>query len=282
MRSPPRSRAGRTTRPWSRSIICSPDKDLAQCVRDERVVLLDRRRRLTYDEAGVIAKWGVRAGVDPGPAGARRRRRRRLPGAARLGRQVGRGRPSPLWLARGDPDPGRATGTCRCGARWRWPPRSASAATRSCSTGRWPGCGPTRRCPRRPLEELRWRGAPRARWEAFCDEIGLARLRSRPHRWRDGPDGGRDLPAGQPGGRTSSRSADGGPAARPRRRTSGCRGRGRTTGRRRHRSPSRRPVRRSARRRPRPRPTGRGSGRTRRTARSRRRPGRARTIRAGG
>ena len=31
--------------------------------------------------------------------------------------------------------------------------------------------------------ELRWDGAPRDRWEAFCDEWGLARLRSRPHRW---------------------------------------------------------------------------------------------------
>ena len=34
-------------------------------------------------------------------------------------------------------------------------------------------------------EELRWDGAPRERWEAFCDEWGLARLRSRPHRWAE-------------------------------------------------------------------------------------------------
>ena len=32
-------------------------------------------------------------------------------------------------------------------------------------------------------EELRWDGAPRAEWEAFCEEWGLARLASRPHRW---------------------------------------------------------------------------------------------------
>ncbi len=37
----------------------------------------------------------------------------------------------------------------------------------------------------RTPDDLRWRGAPRARWEAFCDEIGLARLRARPHRWLD-------------------------------------------------------------------------------------------------
>ena len=32
-------------------------------------------------------------------------------------------------------------------------------------------------------DELRWDGAPRAEWEAFCEEWGLARLASRPHRW---------------------------------------------------------------------------------------------------
>jgi hypothetical protein len=32
-------------------------------------------------------------------------------------------------------------------------------------------------------EELRWDGAPRAEWEAFCEEWGLARLAARPHRW---------------------------------------------------------------------------------------------------
>ncbi len=40
-------------------IICTPDKDLAQCVRGTRVVQLDRRKRVTRDEAGVIQKFGV-------------------------------------------------------------------------------------------------------------------------------------------------------------------------------------------------------------------------------
>jgi 5'-3' exonuclease len=43
-----------------RVVICTPDKDLAQCVRAARVVQLDRRKRTTYDEAGVVAKFGVR------------------------------------------------------------------------------------------------------------------------------------------------------------------------------------------------------------------------------
>ena len=42
-----------------RVIICTPDKDLAQCVRGTRVVQLDRRRRILRDEAGVVAKFGV-------------------------------------------------------------------------------------------------------------------------------------------------------------------------------------------------------------------------------
>lgn len=42
-----------------RVILCTPDKDLTQCVRGTRVVQLDRRRNLERDEAGVIAKFGV-------------------------------------------------------------------------------------------------------------------------------------------------------------------------------------------------------------------------------
>jgi 5'-3' exonuclease len=42
-----------------RVIICTPDKDLAQCVRGQRVVQLNRRTRVTLDEAGVVQKFGV-------------------------------------------------------------------------------------------------------------------------------------------------------------------------------------------------------------------------------
>jgi 5'-3' exonuclease len=43
-----------------RVVICSPDKDLAQCVQGSRVVCLDRMRRTMLDERGVHAKFGVR------------------------------------------------------------------------------------------------------------------------------------------------------------------------------------------------------------------------------
>jgi len=43
-----------------RVLICTPDKDLSQCVVGSRVVQLDRRREILRDEAGVVAKFGVK------------------------------------------------------------------------------------------------------------------------------------------------------------------------------------------------------------------------------
>lgn len=42
-----------------RVFICTPDKDLAQCVRGDRVVQFDRRNRALRNEAGVVEKFGV-------------------------------------------------------------------------------------------------------------------------------------------------------------------------------------------------------------------------------
>ena len=41
-------------------LICTPDKDLSQSVVGTRVVQLDRRREIVRDEAGVVAKFGVK------------------------------------------------------------------------------------------------------------------------------------------------------------------------------------------------------------------------------
>ena len=40
-------------------VICTPDKDLAQCVRGTRIVQLNRRTRVVFDEAAIINKFGV-------------------------------------------------------------------------------------------------------------------------------------------------------------------------------------------------------------------------------
>ena len=87
-------------------LVCTPDKDLAQCVVGNRVVQLDRRRGILRDEAGVLEKWGVRpesipdylavvgdsADGFPGlPGGAQRLRRLPFPGflTLRMWRRTG-------------------------------------------------------------------------------------------------------------------------------------------------------------------------------------------------
>lgn len=42
-----------------RVVLCTPDKDLAQCVCGDRVVCLDRRKKVVLDEGGVVAKFGI-------------------------------------------------------------------------------------------------------------------------------------------------------------------------------------------------------------------------------
>ncbi len=42
-----------------RVILCTPDKDLAQCVRGTRIVQLNRRTRVTLDEQAVVEKYGI-------------------------------------------------------------------------------------------------------------------------------------------------------------------------------------------------------------------------------
>jgi 5'-3' exonuclease len=49
----------------TRVLICTPDKDLAQCVVATRVVQFDRRQNILRDEAGVVAKFGVKPASIP-------------------------------------------------------------------------------------------------------------------------------------------------------------------------------------------------------------------------
>ena len=69
-------------------VICSPDKDLMQMARSQRIVSLDRRKELVIDESGVVEKFGVGPGSIPRLSGPGRRRRRRYSGHSQVGRQV--------------------------------------------------------------------------------------------------------------------------------------------------------------------------------------------------
>jgi 5'-3' exonuclease len=170
-----------------RILICTPDKDMAQCVVDERIVLRDRRRGITYDRVGVLEKWGVE------PAS--------IPDFLALVGDSSDGYPGlPGWGAKST-----AAVLRRYGSIDAIPPKASNwdvqgvggavrlaavlveqheAAILYRTLARLRLDAPL---PQTSAAELEWRGTPRAAWEAFCDRWGLDRLRARPHRWLEAP-----------------------------------------------------------------------------------------------
>jgi 5'-3' exonuclease len=171
-----------------RIVICTPDKDLAQCVRDDRVVLRDRRRQITYDRDAVLAKWGVE------PAS--------IPDLLALVGDSSDGYPGlPGWGAKSaaavlavhhslEAIPRRAS-------EWHVPSLRGAVLLAATLVEHWDDALLYRDLarlrttadgvdiPEKRATELEWRGVPRATWTEFCDEWGLDGLRDRPHRWRD-------------------------------------------------------------------------------------------------
>jgi 5'-3' exonuclease len=164
-------------------LICTPDKDMAQCVRGSRVVCFDRMRRRTIHEAAVVAKFGV------SPASI------------------------PDWLALVGDDADGIPGVPRWGAKsagallaryehleaipddethWGVAVRGAAALAESLQEHREKALLYRRLATLRtdvPLaeevEDLRWRGALRPELTSLCREIGDERFVERVHRWRD-------------------------------------------------------------------------------------------------
>ena len=171
-------------------LVCTPDKDMAQLVQGDRIVLRDRRRGITYDEAGVRQKWGV---APPS-----------IPDWLAVVGDSSDGYPGiPGWGAKG-----AAAVLARYGHLEDVPPRASAWEVPGVGGGRamtlaaalrehWDEALLYRDLARlrtaddgvpirqRHADELRWDGAPRDAWEAFCEEWGLDRLRRRPHRWLD-------------------------------------------------------------------------------------------------
>jgi 5'-3' exonuclease len=164
-------------------VICSPDKDLAQAVRGQRVVCLDRRRNALLDEAGVREKFGV----DP-PS---------IPDLLALVGDPADGIPGiPRWGARTSAqvlkryhhieeipiDP----------ARWEVDVRGARAMSAALEERREDAALYKVLATLRtdvPLKDrlgdLRWAGVPRQRFHQLCSELGFAGLLDQPHRWAD-------------------------------------------------------------------------------------------------
>jgi 5'-3' exonuclease len=169
-----------------RVIICTPDKDLAQAVRGTRVVQLNRRTRVTFDEAGIIAKFGVPPASIPDYLALVGDSADGYPGlrgwgaksAAAVLAVYGSLEKIPPQASKWEVPSLRGAPVLAATLRDHW---DEVQLYRSLARLRTTADGVT--IPQENANELEWRGTPRARWEAFCDEWGLTRLRSRPHRW---------------------------------------------------------------------------------------------------
>jgi 5'-3' exonuclease len=163
-------------------IICSPDKDLTQCVRGTRVVCLDRLRRRIYDEAAVREKFGVTPGSIPDWLALVGDSADGVPGVPRWG-----ARSASTVLARYphlELIPDRET-------EWEVTVRGAAALASSLREHREDAVLYRRLTTLRvdvPLQEaprdLRWEGADRDALTALCRAIGDDELLSRVSRWR--------------------------------------------------------------------------------------------------
>jgi 5'-3' exonuclease len=163
-------------------VICSPDKDLRQCVRGTRVVCLDRMRRTVIDETGVVEKFGVPPSC--------------IPDWLALVGDSADGYPGvPRWGARSASTVlayyGHLEAIPDDVSKWKVTVRGAAALAESLRQHRIDVALYKTLATLRedvPLaetvEDLRWQGPRRDDLVAFCDEIGDAELVERVERWR--------------------------------------------------------------------------------------------------
>lgn len=163
--------------------ICTPDKDLAQCVVGDRIVTVDRMRDRVYDEAGVQEKFGVPPTSIPDYLALVGDTADGIPGVARWGEKS-----AGTVLARYRhleeiPDDASAWDIKVRGA--------ASLATELASHRKEALLYRTLATVRtdvplaESLDDLAWRGADRALLNALCEELGEKSLLARVPRYRD-------------------------------------------------------------------------------------------------
>ena len=164
-------------------VICSPDKDLAQVVVGSHVVCLDRRRNQTMDEDGVIAKFGVPPQSIPDYLALVGDSADGIPGIPRWGAKSTAQLLSHYTHLEAIPDDASSWEVELRGA----PALASSLAERRDDVALYKQLATLRADTPLPhtLEELEWRGVPRERYVAFCDELELGNLANAPHRWAD-------------------------------------------------------------------------------------------------
>jgi 5'-3' exonuclease len=153
-----------------RVVICTPDKDLAQCVRGSRVVCMDRRRRSVLDEPGVIAKFGVGPGSIPDWLALVGDDADGIPGIPGWGAKSAASVLARYGRIEAIPDDASRWGvTVRCA-----PQLASTLAGLRAEAGLYKTLATLRDdVPlAETLDDLEWHGASRAELAAFCREIG--------------------------------------------------------------------------------------------------------------
>ena len=164
-------------------VVCSPDKDLAQVVRQDRIVALDRRKQTIMDEEGVWQKFGVAPSSIPDYLGLVGDTADGIPGIAGWGAKS-----TALVLA----EYGTIDQIPDDEEEWTVKVRGASRLAENlrshrAEAGLYRDLAILRLDV--PLEyslaELEWKGANRAQYLALCDELGFESLKTRPPLWQD-------------------------------------------------------------------------------------------------
>ena len=158
----------------TRVLICSPDKDLAQCVEGERVVMFDRMRVKLIDEAGVHEKFGVAPASIPDWLALVGDQADGIPGVARWGAKSAAAVLAHYHSLEHIPDDAAA---------WSVKVRGAPALAQSLAAHRevallYRELARLRRdVPLvETLDALHWRGPNQGELEAFAERVGDARL----------------------------------------------------------------------------------------------------------
>lgn len=163
-------------------VICSPDKDLRQCVRGSRVVCLDRMRRVVIDEGGVVEKFGIPPGSIPDWLALVGDDADGIPGVPRWG-----ARSASMLLAHY----GHIEAIPDEASKWEVMVRGSAALAESLRQHRIQVALYRTLATLREdvplterLEDLEWHGARRDELTTFCTAIGDTEVLARVDRWR--------------------------------------------------------------------------------------------------
>ena len=162
-------------------VICSPDKDLMQVVRGDRIVSLDRRREILTNDAGVVEKFGVPPEAIPDYLALVGDSADGIPGVPRWGAKS-----ASTLLARY----GHIEAIPDSELVWDVKVRGAKSMANTLAEHRADAALYKELATLRldvplteSLDDLEWKGARRTAFSNLCDELGFGQLRSAPTRW---------------------------------------------------------------------------------------------------